>query len=474
MIPDFIYVKDLESRFLLNNLASMRGFGKTQEELLTKTDYDVLPTERAAEHYASEQAIMQSGEALIQHEELTFERRSGRELWMSTTKVPLRDSQGQVTGLVGISRDITERKQSEEARARLAAIVQSSNDAIIGETVERIITSWNLGAERIFGYRADEAIGQSMSMLVPPDHADEFPYILSAIQRDEPLEHFETVRLRKDGQRIDVSLTVSPIRDSSGALVGASVIARDITERKLAEGHRIQLELERTKLEVFKRFVGDVSHDLRTPLSIMTTSLYLLRKGLDSERLLRYIENLEEQTGHMQKIVEDLFTLSRLEMAEAEFRLTPGNLNTLVRIVCEKEQRLAEQKNHQISLRLAEDLPPVALDQQEFSVALDHLLVNALNYTPDGGQIAVSTYLDQEKVVLEVRDSGIGISDEDTPHIFERFYRVDKARAINTGGFGLGLPITRRIVEVHSGQIEVESAVGAGTVFRVRLPALAE
>jgi PAS domain S-box-containing protein len=215
-IPDFIYVKDLESRFVLLNDAAMQGFDKSLDELLGKTDLDLLPPERASDHYASEQAILKSGEPLIQHEEVTFERRTGKELWMSSTKVPLRDGQGKVIGLAGISRDITERKQAEEMQARLAAIVEFSNDAIIGANLESIITSWNRGAERIYGYRADEVVGKSIGILYPADLPEELAYILNAVQRGEYIEHYETARIRKDGQRIDVSVTVSPIKNASG------------------------------------------------------------------------------------------------------------------------------------------------------------------------------------------------------------------------------------------------------------------
>ena len=348
-LPDYIYVKDTEGRFLAVNVTGWQGFGVPSEQaLIGKTDFDYLPYEVAARHRAYEETVIQSGQPLIGQEEESFERRTGRDIWIVTSKAPLRDNQGKIVGLVGSSRDITERKQ--------------------------------------------------------------------------------------------------------------------------AEAQRIELQLERAKVEVFKRFLGDVSHDLRTPLTVMTSSLYLLRKLADSDKQLRYISNLEEQTAHMLKIVEDLFVLSRLDMDGSAFELRPCDLNAVVRMVYEQHLPLAEQKGQHLSLALADDLPPPALNQAEFAVALRHLLANALNYTPDGGSISVATYLDHEQLMVEVRDSGIGIAAEDLPRIFERFYRADKARNINTGGSGLGLTFAKMIVEAHGGSIEVESAPGAGSTFRVRLP----
>ncbi len=507
-LPDYIFVKDAEGRFILSNQAHAQAVNApTPDALVGKTAFDFFPAELAAQFDADDRAIMQSGMPLISRERQTVNA-DGSRIWVSTTKVPLRDARGNVTGLVGISRNITDQKQAEgglrESEERFRSLFEDSPISLWEQDLSLLKASLDkLRASGVQDFRTyfDNHPGAVIELLtrvrvvnvnkvslklykatrkeqllgyLSPDLLRESEAmnkeLFIAITEGKTRFEGELVNYTLTGEQLNIALSwlVAPGHESTLSKVLVSIV--DITERKQAEERRIQLELERTKLEIFKRFVGDVSHDLRTPLSIMTTSLYLLKKGADPDRQLRYVENLEEQTAHMQKIVEDLFTLSRLEMAASEFWLTPANLNTLAQVVCDQEQPLAARKQHQLSVNLAANLPPVLLDQAEFAPALRHLLVNALNYTPDGGQIAVSTYLDRGQVVFEVRDSGIGISAEDIPRIFERFYRVDRARAINTGGSGLGLAITRRIVEVHGGEIEVESTPDAGSVFRVRLP----
>jgi two-component system sensor histidine kinase VicK len=248
------------------------------------------------------------------------------------------------------------------------------------------------------------------------------------------------------------------------------VIARDISERKRAEQQRLELELEQEKVAMLARFIGDTSHDLRTPLSVMNTSLYLLRKTSEPDKQERYLSQLETQVRHVHRLVEDMFTLLRLDMGASEFQFGPSNLNTMVRDVCTRQHPLAAGKNHEVELNLDANLPFVLADTSELSPAVNHLVVNALNYTPNGGRIAISTYARDGQVVLEVQDNGIGIGADDLPQIFERFYRADKARQMNTGTSGLGLTIARRIVDVHGGTIEVESKEGEGTLFRMVLP----
>jgi PAS domain S-box-containing protein len=241
-IPDRIYAKDTDARFVLNNIAHIRALGAaSQDQVKGKTDYDFRPADIASERMADDRKVLESGKPLYNREEATI-RADGKEGWNLVNKVPLRDAQGRIVGLVGISRDITERKRMEErllatheSFQQLAAIVECSDDAIIGKTLDGVITSWNHGAEMIYGYAAHEVVGKPMNFLVPPERSDEVPQILERIRSGEPVKHYETVRIRKDGRNFAVSLTVSPIRDSAGRVVGASSIARDITDRKHME-----------------------------------------------------------------------------------------------------------------------------------------------------------------------------------------------------------------------------------------------
>jgi PAS domain S-box-containing protein len=196
-------------------------------------------------------------------QEIMIERPDGQRLTVLAHATPIFDEPGGLLGAVNVLVDITERKQVETMRQHLAAIIESSDDAIIGKTLEGIITSWNRGAQRLYGYTAEEVVGKTVSILTPPDLTDEFPRILERLRRGEPLDHYETQRLCKDGTRLDVSLTISPIRDASGRLIGASKIARDITERKRAERALKESE-ERLRLALDAGEMGTWEVDLRS------------------------------------------------------------------------------------------------------------------------------------------------------------------------------------------------------------------
>jgi PAS domain S-box-containing protein len=233
--PDHIYFKDRESRFTRINESFARRHGLSNPNVaLGKTDFDLFGEQHARQAYEDEQLIMATGQPMIDKEERE-DWKDGRVTWVSSTKMPLRDDTGKIVGIMGISRDITERKRVEEKNLQLAAIVKSSDDAIIGKTLDGIITSWNKGAERIYGYNEDEVVGKPITLLIPAGHEDEIPSLIERIRRGEQVEHYETLRKRKDGSIINVSLTVSPVKNIKAETVGASVVARDITGRMQAE-----------------------------------------------------------------------------------------------------------------------------------------------------------------------------------------------------------------------------------------------
>ncbi len=236
--PTVIFLKDLQGRFLLVNRRLEELFQLPKTEVLGRTDYDIFPKETADRLQANDRAVLEAGKPLVLEEHIPHH--DGMHSYLSI-KFPLEGPDGQVTGVCGIATDITERKQLENASRHLAAIVESSDDAIVSKDLNGIITSWNQGAERIFGYTAAEMIGKPVSILSAPDRRDEMPRILAEIAQGHRLEHIETRRRRKDGQIIDVALTVSPVRNAAGEIVGASKIARDISQRKLAEEERTQL-----------------------------------------------------------------------------------------------------------------------------------------------------------------------------------------------------------------------------------------
>jgi signal transduction histidine kinase len=232
----------------------------------------------------------------------------------------------------------------------------------------------------------------------------------------------------------------------------------------------LELQTERGRVEAMKQFVGETSHDLRTSISVITTSLYLLRKKLPPEQAnLRQLDALEAQTQHMVHILENLGRLSDLDDGTT-FNYGNVNLNTLVDRLVEQFQPLAQQHNLTLTADLAPAKIMIRADDVQMTRALQNLVNNAINYTLPDGQVTVMVRSENGCAVLEVRDTGIGIPPESLPHIFERFYRADAARPAYLGGMGLGLTITRRIVEMHRGDIEVESQPGRGSCFRIHLP----
>lgn len=267
-----------------------------------------------------------------------------------------------------------------------------------------------------------------------------------------------------------VSANKIPLHNEHGGIIGLVCISHDLTERKQAEEQRLQLQLEREKVQMFNRFIGDASHDLRTPISILMTSLDLLKKITSPEGQARHIAKLEMATNHIRRLIDNLFTLLRLDMVEEKFQLVPAQVNQIVEIVYDKQRPGAASRQQQILLRLETNLPQLMLDVPQLIAGLQHVVENAIHFTPEGGQIIINTCAETDYVLIEVCDTGIGIKPEEIPLIFERFYRADKARSISTGSSGLGLTIAQKIVKMHGGQIEVESTIGVGSTFRIRLP----
>ncbi len=246
-------------------------------------------------------------------------------------------------------------------------------------------------------------------------------------------------------------------------------ILADITERKQAAQRQRELELERERAAMLQRFIGDVSHDLRTPLTTIKTRLYLIRNTLDSDKQQSHIEILEAQTAHLERLLKDMLRMSRLDEMTA-FQLEPLAVNALIRDVLVEQEPLAMRRKHIVHFTGDQNLPLVQADRTNLRRAITNIVVNALHYTPDEGSIIIRSYTQTQHAVIEVCDTGIGIGVDDLPHIFERFYRADAARGTVSGGAGLGLAIAKKVVEGHQGNIEVESELGKGSTFKILLP----
>jgi len=317
----------------------------------------------------------------------------------------------------------------------------------------------------VLGYSYSEVVGQSMLMITPPEvHAT----ILEKSRSGQP-QVYETTGIRKDGTTFDAEVHSKDIIYQERSM--RVVAFRDLTERKRAEAKRLQVNIEGERSKLLRQFVSNASHDLRTPLTTMTTSVYLLRKTAgDPEKTPRYLDKLEGQIEHLTKLLDDLFIMARLDDTARYMERGPLDVNALMGDILQEQKPNADAKGQTIHYEASEDLPIIQADTAELHRAITRIVDNAITYTPEGGQITLSAKRENQCISIDVQDTGIGIPADDLPHIFDRFYRADVSRRTEMGGVGLGLAIAKRIIEMHGGTIEVESTLDVGSTFRVRLP----
>lgn len=396
--------------------------------------------------------------------------RDGRRIPIDDSGAPVRLPNGELIGIVVVCRDVTERKRAEHMRAWLAAIIDSSDDAIASKTLDGIVTSWNPGATQLFGYQPAEIIGKPITTIIPPElHAEEVD-ILARLRRGERIDHYETVRVAKSGRRIDISLTVSPIRGEDGEIMGASKIARDITLRKRSE-ERLR-EADRQKDE----FLATLAHELRNPLAPICAAAELLKSAKTLAPELRAATTiLERQARHMTHLVNDLLDISRITSGRIRLQPEPLELTELLKAVIESYRQSAETtRRQQITLSASGEPVHVVGDRIRLTQVLSNILHNAVKYTPPGGRIEVVLRAEEREAVVGVRDNGIGIPQEMLDHIFEPFAQLDRSYERPDGGLGIGLTLAKRLVELHEGRIEARSeGHGKGTEILIHLPASA-
>ena len=380
---------------------------------------------------------------------------------------------------MAIRADITERKQAEEIRGRLAAVVDSSDDAIISKTLEGIISTWNSGAEKVFGYTSSEVVGKPMLMLVPPELVNEEFDILARIRRGESVERLETVRVRKDGTRIDVSATISPVRDGSGGIVGASKIARDITQRRADERKIRQLneELEQRVVQrtaqlqaanhELEAFTYSVSHDLRAPLRHIGGFSKILIEDfgpvMDPEAR-RHLERIEDGAHRMGWLVDELLSLARV--GRHALNLQPTTLNSVIEEVV--SMLSPETEGRAVSWKIA-NLPSIECDPVLIRQVFQNLLANALKFTRTRERAVIEVGHRQEngQPVIMVRDNGVGFNMKYIDKLFGVFQRLHRAEDFE----GTGIGLVQRIVHKHGGRVWAEAEVDKGATFYFTLEA---
>jgi len=406
--------------------------------------------------------------------------------WFKARGLPLCSAEGEIFKWFGANMDIEDQKrveaslrESEATAAYLAAIVESSDDAIISTDLRGAIRSWNRGAERLYGYTEAEVVGKPVSMLIPPERRDEESPILKLIRKGERISQYETVRRRRDGTDVDVSLTASPIQNRAGDVIGMSKTSRDITWRKRVEEERERIlaresesraaaeEANRLKDE----FLATISHELRSPLNAILGWARLLRDPeVREQQLERALEIIERNSQAQARLIEDLLDVSRIASGKLSVQMRPVTLNSTAQGVVAGMRPAAEAKG--IDLRLIEDEEIKLIgDADRLQQVVWNLLSNAIKFTPEGGRIEVELKRVGERAELRISDTGRGISPEFLPHVFDRFRQATDADARARAGLGLGLTIVRYIVEAHGGSVTADSAgVGLGTTFICKFP----
>ena len=431
-----------------------------------RTDGSFMPPEKCpmAEVVTGNISAVHDGEVVI-------ERPDGSRITVIVNIQALKNEHGEITGAINCFFDISERKRAEEASAQLAAIVEFSDDAIISKDVHSTITSWNKGAELLFGYTAKEAIGQSITMIIPRERLHEESEILARINCGERLDYFDTSRVRKDGSHVDVSLTSSPIMNANGEIVGVSKITRDNTQKKQAE---IALkEADRLKDE----FLATLAHELRNPLAPIKSAAHILRMlNSNNPTIHRAQRIIERQANHLAKLVDDLLDISRIQKGKFQLHKEHLDLGKAVTRAVESCEQLIQIQNHSISVDI-QSSPPLHIDADPTRVdqILVNLITNATKYTLSKGSIRISAALEQGMAVIRVRDNGVGIEPRMLKSIFDVFTQVEQSIERSQGGLGLGLKLVKDLAEMHGGSVEATSeGLNMGSEFIVRLPALSQ
>jgi PAS domain S-box-containing protein len=475
-IGDAAIATDMDGRITLINAVAQGLTGWSEADAVGRPIGEVfriiseVTRQPAADPVAR---VLESGAIVGLANHTVLIAKDGSERPIDDTAAPIKSADGPLLGVVLIFRDISERRRAEELALRLAAIVASSQDAIISKTLDGIVTSWNKGAEQLYGYCADEMVGHPIAVLIPPEHPDELPSIMERLRRGEPVEHYDAVRVRRDGTRVVVSLAISPMRTADGRLIGASVVARNISERKAAEQLRVQLIEELQESDQRKnRFLAMLAHELRNPLAPIRNALQVLRAPgatLTDQRAAR--DMMERQLQHLARLVDDLLDVSRIMLDRIELRRERVDMAVIFDRAVETARPLIDARHHTLSVVLPPQPLALDVDVVRISQAISNLLLNAAKYTDAGGRIVLAAERGDGTAIIRVHDTGIGIAPEVLPRIFELFTQADQSLDRAESGLGIGLSLARKLIELHGGTVRADSAgIGRGSEFTIRLP----
>jgi len=490
---------DRAGRVLRLNSVAERVTGWPQAEARGQPLWTVFERENRPANYLERSPVdiyIERGATPEEARHLACLSRDGRRTSVEVRASLLHGPDGTVSGMAVVLRDLTDERRAHAESSRLAAIVASSHDAIFGTTLQGEVTSWNAAAQAMFGWHAEEIVGQPMQVLIPPERAGEEERLLAALTRGEAVPPFDTLRRRRDGALLDVLVTASPVHDARGRIVGASKIARDISARRRAEEARAreqQLRAENRQVQEASRlkseFLANMSHELRTPLNAIIGFADLMHSGKvapDSPKHRVFVQHIRASGRHLLQLINDILDLSKIEAGKLEFEPEAVLLPELAGEVVNLLREQAAAKSIDVEVQIDPALTHLHLDPRRLKQVLYNYLSNALKFTPEGGHVTVrarperpvpdspqGSPQDSPHWRLEVEDTGIGIRPEDLGRLFTEFLQLDGSLARQHAGTGLGLALTRRLVEAQGGTVGVRSEWGRGSVFHAVLPLVA-
>ncbi|MDQ1276442.1 MAG: hypothetical protein QG610_2020 [Euryarchaeota archaeon] len=443
--------------------------GYSRKELIGTdfSNYFIHP-EKAREGY---QHAFQKG--LVRDYLLEIQHREGLITPVLYNASVYRNEAGEVIGVFAAARDITELKKAEEEIQTFANIVESSNDAIITESLDGTITSWNKGAEQIYGYLAEEVRGKSIDILEPDNLKGEIKHLSEEIKKGKHVRHHETLRLRKDGTIVNISVTLSPVFDSSGKLVAISNIAGDITEKKISENLLHEKQIAEVANRTKSEFLANMSHELRTPLNSIIGFSDMLHEqvyGEMNKRQLRAVANVSNSGKHLLNLINGILDLSKIEAKKMELDYREFELTTKLNLIRNILLPIADKKNVRIELDTDNELTRICADEEKFVRIMYNLVDNAIKFSYENSFVKIRTRKKGDMVEITVKDNGIGIKTEDQHKLFKPFSQVDTFPSKKYQGTGLGLSLVKQIVQLHGGYVWFRSSPGEGSTFAFVIP----